>query len=157
MADFHEEQHFDWFWSAVVFIPPLLVGYGIYRQVISGGLLWPAFVVTAVVAVWFLRLKLVTEVRDDGVFIWFVWLWPERTIPWDQIRSVETRVYRPVRDFGGWGVRWAARGIVYHARGNRGVRMILASGERVMIGSQRADELAGAIARRTGLKAAGPD
>jgi len=117
-------------------------------------LLWPAFAVAVVVAVWLLRLKLVTEVRGDGLFICFVWLWPERTIPWDQIRSVETRTYRPLRDFGGWGVRWDARGIVYHARGNRGARLVLASGERILIGSQRADELARAIAERTGLTVA---
>jgi len=138
-------------------VPTLIVGYGLYRQAwlhqssMSGALLWPAFAVALVVAVWFLRLKIETEVRDDGLFICFVWLWPERTIPWDQIRSVETRTYRPIRDFGGWGVRWAARGIVYHARGNRGVRLVLASGERVLVGSQRPDELARAIATRTGL------
>jgi hypothetical protein len=107
--------------------------------------------VALVVAVWFLRLKLVTEVRGDGLYVCFVWLWPERTIPWDQIRDVATRTYRPIRDFGGWGVRWAARGIVYHARGKRGVRLVLASGERLLIGSQRPEELAQAVAARTGL------
>ena len=138
-------------------IPAIIVGYGLCRQFllnqpfISGGLLLPAFVVALVVAVWFMRLKLVTEVRDEGLYICFVWLWPERTIRWDQIRSVETRTYRPIRDFGGWGVRWAARGIVYHARGNRGVRLVLASDERVLIGSARPDELVRAIAERAGL------
>jgi len=160
MAQFREEQRFEWFWTAMFCIPALLVGYGLYRQVwlkqpfVSNALLWPAFAVAVVVAVWFLRLKLVTELRDDGLFICFVWLWPERTIPWDQIRSVEIRTYRPIRDFGGYGVRWAARGIVYHARGNRGVRMVLASGERALIGSQRPDELARAIAARSGLPVA---
>src|ERR1035438_2744120 len=124
-------------------VPALLVGYCLYRQVwlkqpfISAALLWPAFAVAAVVAVWLLRLKLETEVRDDGLFICFV--------------RVRPRAYGPVRDVGGYGVRWAARGIVYHARGNRGARLVLASGERVLIGSQRADELARAIAERTGL------
>ncbi|HLY16659.1 MAG TPA: hypothetical protein VKR61_05520 [Bryobacteraceae bacterium] len=155
MADFHEEQRFEWFWNALFCLPALMVGFGLYRGVISGALLWPAFLVTVVVAVWFLRLKMVTEVRPDGLFVWFVWLWPERTIPWNQIRSVEARRYRPIRDFGGWGVRWAARGIVYHARGNRGARLELDSGERVLIGSQRSDELVRAIAERTGLTAGG--
>jgi hypothetical protein len=157
MTRFREEQRFEWFWTAMFCVPAILVGYGLYRQIwlnqpfISGALLWPAFAVAAVVAVWFLRLRLVTEVRGDGLFVCFVWLWPERSIPWDQIRSVATRTYRPIRDFGGWGVRWDARGIVYHARGNRGARLVLAGGERVLIGSQRADELARAIAERTGL------
>ena len=157
MAQFHEEQRFEWFWTAIFCVPAIIVGYGLCRQFLldqpftSGALLWPAFVVALVVAVWFMRLKLVTEVRDEGLYICFVWLWPERTIRWDQIRSVETRTYRPIRDFGGWGVRWAARGIVYHARGNRGVRLVLASDERVLIGSARPDELVRAIAERAGL------
>jgi hypothetical protein len=157
MPQFREEQRFDWYLTAMFCMPALIVGYGLYRSVwlnqplLSGALLWPAFAVAVVVAVWFLRLKLVTEVRDNGLYICFVWLWPERTIPWEQVRSVETRTYRPIRDFGGWGVRWAARGIVYHARGNRGTRMVLASGERVLVGSQRPEELARAIAERTGL------
>jgi len=157
MTQFREEQRFEWFWTAMFCVPAVIVGYGLFREVwlnepfISGALLWPAFAVAVVVAIWFVRLKLVTEVRDDGVFIHFVWLWPARTIPWEQIRSVETRTYRPIRDFGGFGVRWAARGIVYHARGNRGARLVLASGERVLIGSRRADDLARAIAERTGL------
>lgn len=138
------------------FVPALIVGFAVFRQLsmnhsfLPSALLWPAFIVSLVVAVWFVKLKMVTEVRDEGLYICFVWLWPERTIPWNEIRSVETRTYRPIRDFGGWGVRWAARGIVYHARGNRGVRLVLASDERVLIGSQRADELAQAIAAHTG-------
>jgi Family of unknown function (DUF6141) len=161
MASFHEEQHFAWFWTAMFCVPALIIGYGLYREVwlkqplLSNALLWPAFAVTVVVAVWFLRCKLVTEVSNDGLFIYFVWLWPVRIIPWTEIRSVETRTYRPIRDFGGWGVRWAARGIVYHARGNRGVRLVLASGERVLIGSQRPEELARAVAERAGLTSMG--
>jgi hypothetical protein len=150
MADFREEQHFERFWTPVVFIPAVVIAYGIYRQASAGALLWPALAVTLGVAIWFLGMKLVTEVREDGLFIWFVWLWPQRTIPWEQIRSVGPRTYRPIRDFGGWGVRWAARGIVYHARGNRGVRLVLESGERVLIGSQHPDDLARAIGARTG-------
>ncbi|MGA2735954.1 MAG: hypothetical protein ABSG65_00725 [Bryobacteraceae bacterium] len=157
MAEFREEQRFEWFWTAMFCVPALLIAYGLYRQVwlnqpfLSDALLWPAFAVAAVVAVWFLRLKLVTEVRADGLYICFVWLWPARTIRWDQIRSVTIRRYRPIREFGGWGVRWDARGIVYHARGNRGARLVLDTGERVLIGSQRADELARAVGKRTGL------
>jgi hypothetical protein len=150
MVSFREEQRFEWFWTVVWLIPVVIVGYGLYRQAVSAILLWPPLVVTAVVAVWMNQSKLITEVRTEGLWIHFVLLWPERTIPWSDIRSVEALTYRPIKDFGGWGVRWAtARGIVYNARGKRGVRMVLASGERVLVGSQRADELARAIGERT--------
>jgi len=150
MVYFREEQKFEWFWTVIWLVPLPVIGYGLYRHVVSGILLWPALVVTAVVAVWINQIKLITEVRSDGLWIHFVQLWPERSIAWSDIRRVEATTYRPIKDFGGRGVRWAARGIVYNTRGKRGVRMELASGERVLVGSQRADELARAIGERTG-------
>jgi hypothetical protein len=117
---------------------------------ISGALLWPAFAVAVVVAVWFLRLKLVTEVRDDGLFVCFVWLWPERTIPWDQIRAWRPAPIVPSATSAA-GECAGRRGASSITRAATGARLVLASGERVLIGSQRADELARAIAERSGL------
>ena len=160
MVHFREEQRFEWFWTAAMLVPPIIVGYGLYRQVWQGRpvgpafLLWSAFVVTVVVAVWISQMKLVTEVHDDVLSIRFLLLWPDRAIPWNQVRRAEVFTYRPIKDYGGWGVRWAAgRGIVYHARGSRGVRMELVSGERVLVGSDRPEDLARAIRERTGLAA----
>jgi hypothetical protein len=149
MVYFREEQKFEWFWTVVWLVPVAMIGYGLYQEVISSILLWPALVVTVVVAVWINRLKLITEVRSDVLWIHFVLLWPERSIAWNEIQRAEAITYRPVKDFGGWGVRWAARGVVYNARGKRGVRMVLVSGERVLVGSQRAEDLARAIGERT--------
>ena len=149
MVYFREEQKFEWFWTVVWLVPVAMIGYGLYQEVISSILLWPALVVTVVVAVWINRLKLITEGRSDVLWIHFVLLWPERSIAWNEIQRAEAITYRPVKDFGGWGVRWAARGVVYNARGKRGVRMVLVSGERVLVGSQRAEDLARAIGERT--------
>jgi hypothetical protein len=44
-------------------------------------------------------------------------------------------------------VRFGPRGRAYNVSGNRGVEITLANGKRVLIGSQRSDELAAAIAR----------
>jgi hypothetical protein len=158
MVYFREEQRFDWFWMPLTAVPAAIVGYGIYRQEWSGRpvfdqpgaaiLLWSAFAVTFGVFVWFLGIKLISEVRPQGLWIRFYWLRPERLIPWSEIERAEAVTYRPIRDFGGWGVRWAPRGIVYNTRGHRGVRIFLTNGQRVVLGSQRAGELASAIAER---------
>jgi hypothetical protein len=159
MVHFREEQRFQWFWTAAMLVPAIIIGYGLYRQVWLGRpvgpgiLLWPAFAVAVVVAVWISQMKLVSEVRDDVLSIRFLRLWPDRVVPWNQVARAEVFTYRPIRDYGGWGVRWSARGTVFHARGNRGVRMELVSGERVLVGSQRPEELARAIWERTGLAA----
>ena len=135
MVYFREEQKFEWYWTVVWLVPVIMIGWGLYRQVLSAGLLWSALAVTAVVALWFNRIKLITEVRSDGLWIHFVLMWAERTIPWSEIRRVEAITYRPIKDFGGWGVRWAARGLVYNASGNRDAPMKLGSSERVLGGS----------------------
>jgi hypothetical protein len=70
-----------------------------------------------------------------------------RTIAPAQIARWEARTYRPIRDYGGWGVRFGPRGRAYNVSGNRGVEITLANGKRVLVGSQRADDLAAAIAR----------
>ena len=106
----------------------------------------------ALFAVWFLFGRLVTEVRDFALSIRFFLLWPEETIPWSEIRSAEAVTYNPLTT--GWGVRWSAEGRVYSVSGNRGVRLQLSSGESLLVGSQRADELAHAITERIGAPAA---
>jgi len=164
MAQFREEQKFPWYWTAVTSIPAVVIAYAIYRQQwmgrpigdqpIAGTLLWPALAVTGSVVVWFMRMRLITEVRPDALSIRFVSLWPERLIEWAQIRTAKAVTYRPILDYGGWGVRWGeragVRGIVFNVRGNRGVRIDLSNGERVMLGSQVPDQLMQAITERIG-------
>ena len=49
---------------------------------------------------------------------------------------------------------WSRRKIAYNVRGDRGALLTLADGRTVLIGSQRADELAAAIRDR--LPSSGP-
>ena len=98
------------------------------------GLLW---------IMWIARL--VTEVRDDGIYIRF---YPfHRRLHeffWEDIESVEVRTYRPILDYGGWGIRSGSGGKAYNVSGNRGVQLVIEGlvSERVLIGSQRPEELA---------------
>ncbi len=71
-----------------------------------------------------------------------------KIVPLVDIGSCEPRTYRPLREYGGWGVRWAGkRGTAWNAHGNRGAQLVLCDGKRLLIGSQRAEELAAAIER----------
>jgi len=56
--------------------------------------------------------------------------------------------YRPILDYGGWGIRAGRDGErVLNARGDRGVRLELADGSSLLIGSQRPEELAETLER----------
>lgn len=93
----------------------------------------------------FLLLGLEVEVSPNAVIIRFTPLFT-RVIEKREITYVEALTYQPLRQFGGWGIRgWGGR-VAYNVRGNQGVELTLYDGRRVLIGTQRAAELAAAIA-----------
>jgi hypothetical protein len=61
------------------------------------------------------------------------------------IVSSHARQYKPIKEFGGWGVRWGPGGRAYNVSGDWGVQFDFIDGRKLMIGSQRAEEFAAAI------------
>ena len=68
-----------------------------------------------------------------------------RTVPCSAIVRAEAVTYSPLREFGGWGIRWGRWGRAYSASGTRGVRIECREGDRFLLGSGRAQELAQCI------------
>ena len=100
-------------------------------------------------------LTLIVEVWPDRIVIRYVPL-TTREIPLADIRRCEARIYRPVWEYGGWGIKgWSRRRMSYSVRGGQGVQLELRDGRTVMIGSQRAEDLARTIT--TGLGGPGTD
>ena len=95
-----------------------------------------------------ITVRLVTEVRNGELVIAMRGLWRSRHIPLDRIQSVETITYDAARDYGGYGIRTTREGKAYIAGGGAGVRLTLLSGEKVVIGSCRPDELAAVLRRK---------
>jgi hypothetical protein len=75
-------------------------------------------------------------------------------IPLKNVVRAYYRAYSPINEYGGWGIRTGARGKAFNMRGNEGVQLVLRSGQRVLIGSQRPEELAAAIHKLTGCETA---
>lgn len=92
-----------------------------------------------------LSVKLTTEVTAASLRCRY-FPFARKEIEPAEITHVYIRSYRPVRDYGGWGVRWTPwSGWAYNMNGNRGVQLELAGGKRVLIGSERPEELLQAI------------
>ncbi|GIV14867.1 MAG: hypothetical protein KatS3mg022_0302 [Armatimonadota bacterium] len=157
-ALFHEEQRFTqwWFWLLIlVCISPtwyiwwryLLVRRTSGADVVADWVVWLVWLgVGVVLPVLFASMRLVTQVRHDGVYIRFVpfhWRWVR--IPAEQIQEVRARTYNALLEYGGWGIRYGVQGKAYIVSGNRGVDLELANGRTLLIGSQRAEELEKAI------------
>jgi hypothetical protein len=92
----------------------------------------------------FYSAKLIIEVQEDGVYVRFFPLTHQK-ISFEDIRNCEARTYSPIKEFGGWGIRYGRGTKAYNVIGNRGVQLELSNGKRLLIGSGRAEELAQAI------------
>ncbi len=92
-----------------------------------------------------LTVSLVTEVRGGELALKLKGLWRVRRIPLSSIRSVETIVVDPLRDYGGYGIRSTRWGKAYVAGSTEAVRLTLAGDEEIVVGSRRAKELAAAL------------
>jgi len=88
-------------------------------------------------------LKLETHIKDGSVY---VRLFPikikYREIPSSKIASYYSREYRPILEYGGWGIRFsfAGKGMAYNAFGNEGIQFELKNGKKVLIGTQKSNE-----------------
>jgi len=163
MIRFREVQQFRQPWIWIVLLAGLAVlVYGLYQQLVfgppSGNKPPPSdlsLVLTSVACLlfltWFFLLKLVTEVDDREIRTQFVWMWRVKHIPFETVREAKAVTYRPLLEYGGWGIRWGASGWAYNVSGNRGVRIRYMDGGSFLIGSQRAEELELAIRSKMGV------
>jgi hypothetical protein len=148
-AVFREEQYFDWRVHALSAVVGLLTGLALVRErvrsleVAVGLLIGVALLVFLIVFL----LQMTTEVTPTDLRIRFGWApGNPRFVAISAIRRVEVVTYRPIADYGFWGIRASRDGErAYIARGNRGVRIELNDGSRYLVGSQRAEALATAL------------
>ena len=96
----------------------------------------------------FLAAALKVEVREDGIYYrYYPFHRRVHSISYDEVEKAEARTYRPIAEYGGWGIRggWGGRGKAYNVYGNRGLQLELTDGRRILFGSQKADEFATAV------------
>jgi len=164
---FHEEQHLRTSKLMWVVIPAIVLAiaamiYALVQQLafdepvgddpLSNELMIVVLVPSILLMIalaWLLwASKLVTEVHDDGIYIQYV---PYHrhllTYKWSDLQDFQTREYRPIREFGGWGLRLSpfGGGMAYNVSGNQGLQLVLKSGKKILIGTQRRDELDAAL------------
>ena len=160
---FEEEQRFKqrWLWAMLIVLAASgfsIFGYGLIEQLVfkrpwgdrpvSDGVL----VLVSIGVVLFVSLmlylfstfKLITRVDAAGITIRFYPL-RSKLISFAEIASCEARTYKPLAEYGGWGIKYGPGGRAYNISGDRGAQLVMKDGKRLLIGSQRADELASVI------------
>lgn len=94
------------------------------------------------VVILILNTKLYTEIDEMGITVQMkpFHLKP-KFFPWDEIESVEVRKYKPMAEYGGWGLRIGLNGTAYNIKGNMGLQIYLKNEKKILIGTQKSDEL----------------
>jgi hypothetical protein len=152
---FREVQRFG-LWIRLFFVASMLIGVVImvYAKATSGAPNEPSILVAAALAFLLLGLaalffvvRLETEVRRDGLYFRFFPIHIRyKKLGAANLVDSYARHYRPIREYGGWGIRCGFKGgRAYNVKGNRGVQLVLDDGRRLLIGSQKPHELAEAI------------
>lgn len=105
-------------------------------------LFWLLFGIGLPLFFWVMALEVTVDL--EKVIIRFRPL-SRRVIAADEIKSAEAVVYRPLLDFGGWGIRGLGGRRAYSISGNRAVELHLTSGDMVVVGTNKSEALERAV------------
>lgn len=106
------------------------------------------FGVTVLISFFFYLIKLNTRICRDGIY---VRLFPihlkYKFFPWDTLSRCYVREYSPIKEYGGWGLRYGGggRGKAYNIAGKQGIQLEFTNGKKLLIGTQKAVEVTSAL------------
>lgn len=162
---FREVQHFRqlWLWLIVLAVSGFAT-YAMVQQLILGapfgsnlapdcGVIGIMVVFGFGLPIFMYATHLTTEVRSDGLYYrFFPFHCSFQRIAAGDVKRYEVLTYSPIKDYGGWGIRYGVGGKAYNVSGNRGVLLHLSNGRGLLIGSQRPEEFANALALACGKR-----
>ena len=155
---FHEEQRIRQLGFRLSVLAAALPAWGLLFGILLEPIRSDARAMSGILGTWFFigvalpafvtAVKLTTEVRADGVYYCFSPLHLSfRRIGFDEMGRYEALRYRPLLEYGGWGLRIRYRRRAYSISGDRGVRFTLPDGRTILLGSLKAEAFASAISR----------
>lgn len=147
--EFEESQKFGSWILIPMAISILLPIIGLYVQIVLGKqfgskpasntTLWLTLVLTASLTYFIYVLRLKTKITEAGLKMWFS-AFVKKDILWRDVRFAQIVQYGFV---GGWGIgkRSKQYGKVYNTAGDEGLALELKNGNKILIGSQKTEEL----------------
>lgn len=93
----------------------------------------------------FFFLQLKTSINSIGIHYQFIpFHRKKRLIAWNEIETIAVITYRPLFDYGGWGIRMKSldgSNIALNVSGKIGIYMQLKNGNKLLIGTQKKQEV----------------
>ncbi|NGM62867.1 hypothetical protein G5B30_13195 [Sphingobacterium sp. SGG-5] len=152
---FVERQRFKqwWIWLILLILNGFFL-YGVFKQVVGGQQfgdkpmsdteLLIATGLTIILTLLFVSCRLVTQVKVDGIYVrFFPFHLKYKRYPWDILTKCYVRVYSPISEYGGWGLRFSffGKGKAYNVSGNKGLQLEFTNGKKLLIGTNKSEEL----------------
>lgn len=112
--------------------------------------IWIFFVMFFIIGL-FLLIRLETRVYRNGIyFIYFPFHRKYRKVSWEKLDEILGRKYKPLIEFGGWGIRWNYKKWAYTVSGNECIE--LRKGDyRILIGTKKLNEFLSALDKAQNL------
>lgn len=159
--EFYEEQRFNqkWLWLIIIISGLFVIGlfgYGLIKQVfmriqfgdnpMSNNALTCTFIFTILlfcIIIWLFSIsKLITRIDKFGIEFRFIPYHSKfKIISWSDIERVEVKRYKPLKEYGGWGIRSGKNGKAYNVDGDKGLLIFFKTGKQILIGTQKDVEL----------------
>jgi hypothetical protein len=155
MKVFIEEQRFTQWWLYIIMIIPLFVVIFPFifnheemnnnKEAILGISISLLIMIAIIGLVLFIRLK--TKIDEQGIYYQFFPLnFNQKFISWNDISKCYVRKYKPILEYGGWGIKSRiffrnSNGVAYNIKGNIGLQLKLKNGKKILIGTQKMNEV----------------
>ena len=136
---FEENQKFTQWWLWVILLSFPIISFGPFDEnEININYVLIGFFIPFFFYLFELRLK----VSAEGLhFQFFLFHFKSHIIKLDDIQKLKALEYSPLKEYGGWGIKYGFKGRAYNVSGNKGVKVFLKNGNNIMFGSQKNKEL----------------
>ena len=141
---FKEKQKFTqkWLWLILIILPLLIIIPPIDLSS-DPKLSYLIILMSLSPMILFYFIELRVMLSNKGLqYQFFPFHLKSYTIKLDEITSFEELTYSPIKDYGGWGIRYGFKGKAYNVSGNKGVKIYLKNGKNILFGSKKSNELA---------------
>ena len=153
-----QKQNQKWIWFLVMILQITFLIIGVQEWVFNQPvgekpIPWfvyvPIFIVLGFLLFILFKSKLVTTITKEGVkFIYHPFHKKEKVINKEDIKNMYVRLYKPLSEYGGWGMRTAfngSNGKAYNVAGKVGIQLELKDGSKILLGTQKGQEAKQAI------------
>jgi hypothetical protein len=140
---FEENQKFTQWWLWVILLSFPIISFGPFDENdVNINYVLIGFFIPFLFYLFELRLK----VNAEGLhFQFFPFHFKSHIIKMADIEKFKAMEYSPLKEYGGWGIKYGFKGKAYNVSGNKGVKIFLNNGTNIMFGSQKHLELAKAL------------